>query len=637
MPNPTSPSRLPRFFALILTLGATSAVWGDGFSTPNYPTAKLHAAVKVNPDGSYVARETTCYRINQYRLISKLNTVKVPYPAGLASLKVTDAYTQKPDGRRIPVKPAAIRDQDSTSDTNDGFNDDREIVIVFPQVEVGDQTCYTATENHHLPVFKGHYTFTAIVSPWGSIEDLQIQLDLPADYRYATRGGMAPAHTVTPLGNGQTRYAFAHRQTEQWQDEPEANLPDDYAPSLWVSNYPDWSTLARVYRSDFQDKTTLTPALRKLAERITSGLTDPHAKAIALFRWVQQNIRYVSISLGRGGVVPHSASEVLEHRYGDCKDHSMLMEALLQAVGIESTPVLISSYNEYEKPPLPVDSAFNHMITYIPSLDLYLDATSHRSMPPLLEQNAEGKWVLHLKTGKLMQTPVSRPEQHTQDADITLKIQPDGAFLGTVINKETGHIETETRAYYRRNKADAVHMEKTIRKYLQGNGETGSGKIIAMPDPSDWNTPWIYSAEFEMDPLAPFPGPGALAIPSGLYGGVIQDHAEIRPRKEVRRFPHQCNRKTIIERYTLEFPATVRIIGIPQDSAYSSPSVSYTSQYRQHGNTVRVTRTLKRGTAAAYCTPKEHKELKDFHPTLQKDVRQQILYGPTIDLAKPTQ
>jgi len=626
------PSRTLRICTLTLTLGATGAVWGGGIHIPEYPVAKMHVTVSVKPDGSYVAQKSICYRVDHPRLIAKLHTEKVSYSAGLAKLKVTDAYTQKPDGRRIPVNPAAIRDQDSSSDTDDGFNDRREVVIVFQQLEVGDRTCYTATKNHHLPVFKGYYEFTAVVNPWEVVEDLQIQLDLPAGYRYATRGGMAPAHAVTSLGNGRTRYAFAHRQTQKLDKEPNANLPSDYAPSLWVSNYHSWSILASVYRTDLKDKTRLTPVLQKQAEQLTRGLTDPRAKAIAIFRWVQQNIRYVSILLGRGGVVPHTASEVLEHRYGDCKDHSMIMEALLQAVGIESTPVLISTDDKYEVPPLTVATAFNHMITYIPSLDIYLDATSRESMPPLLEHYAEGKWVLHVKTGELKQTPVSAPEQSTQDTDITLKIQPDGSFIGTVTSKETGHIETESRDYYRRNQAnDAERTAKAIQKYLQANGETGTGKIIAMPDPNDWNTPWIYSAEFEMDPLAPFPGPGALAIPSGLYGGVIQDHAEIRPRKEIRRFPHQCNRKTIIERHTLEFPATVRITHIPQDFNYSGESVSYASQYRQQGNTVQVTRTLKRGPATAYCTAKEHQELKDFHPTLQKDVRQQILYAPAVE------
>jgi hypothetical protein len=51
----------------------------------------------------------------------------------------------------------------------------------------------------------------------------------------------------------------------------------------------------------------------------------------------------VAIFLGNGGYEPHDAATVLENRYGDCKDHVALLEALLKAKGIASVPVLVGS------------------------------------------------------------------------------------------------------------------------------------------------------------------------------------------------------------------------------------------------------------------------------------------------------
>ena len=80
----------------------------------------------------------------------------------------------------------------------------------------------------------------------------------------------------------------------------------------------------------------VTPDLVQLAQSLTAGLTDERSKVNALYQWVSQNIRYVSVAIGNGGWVPHPAAQGLEHRYGDCKDHAVLMQALLLAVGIQA-------------------------------------------------------------------------------------------------------------------------------------------------------------------------------------------------------------------------------------------------------------------------------------------------------------
>jgi transglutaminase-like putative cysteine protease len=86
----------------------------------------------------------------------------------------------------------------------------------------------------------------------------------------------------------------------------------------------------------------VTEDIRSLALKLTTGLTSERDKVKKLYEWVATNIRYVSVSLGDGRLVPHDAYEVLKNQYGDCKDHVVLLEALLDAVGIPSSPALIN-------------------------------------------------------------------------------------------------------------------------------------------------------------------------------------------------------------------------------------------------------------------------------------------------------
>ena len=121
----------------------------------------------------------------------------------------------------------------------------------------------------------------------------------------------------------------------------------DYAPILYVSTYPDMIAVGKAYADAAAPMAKITDRIQSLADEVTKGLTDDAAKVKALDHWVAKNIRYVAVTLGHGGLIPHPADQVLANRYGDCKDHAILMEALLAAVGIQSSTALVNAGTAY--------------------------------------------------------------------------------------------------------------------------------------------------------------------------------------------------------------------------------------------------------------------------------------------------
>ena len=55
---------------------------------------------------------------------------------------------------------------------------------------------------------------------------------------------------------------------------------------------------------------------------MTTGL-DTREKIRVLYRYLQQNHRYISVQVGIGGMQPISASAVYTNGYGDCKGLSI--------------------------------------------------------------------------------------------------------------------------------------------------------------------------------------------------------------------------------------------------------------------------------------------------------------------------
>ncbi len=104
--------------------------------------------------------------------------------------------------------------------------------------------------------------------------------------------------------------------------------------------------------------------VRALSDSITDEADTPWGRAKALERWVNDNIREKSMSVGFA-----TAKTVLRTRAGDCTEHSVLLAALLRAAGI---PSRVASGLVYS------DGAFcYHMWTeaYIGSAWTPLDAT----------------------------------------------------------------------------------------------------------------------------------------------------------------------------------------------------------------------------------------------------------------------
>lgn len=171
--------------------------------------------------------------------------------------------------------------------------------------------------------------------------------------------------------------------------EPLAAPLDRYAPVVCLGGEDkDWSTVGREYLKEIEDRIQPDPAARELAGKVTAGLPSERAKVEALTRYVQRELNYKAIEFGVRARRPNTAAESISHHYGDCKDHSLLLQQLLAAAGVPSHLVLL--HQEWKTvSELPTLDQFNHMIVYVPSLgahgfvdatEKYLDATSY---PPM--------------------------------------------------------------------------------------------------------------------------------------------------------------------------------------------------------------------------------------------------------------
>ena len=126
----------------------------------------------------------------------------------------------------------------------------------------------------------------------------------------------------------------------------------------------DWSAAGKVYLDEIQDKLE-TSRIADTATRLVRGIADDSRKIEIISRYVQKELHYEAIEFGRRAYVPKSARETLRDRYGDCKDHAVLLYSMLNAVDIPAELALVNIHRKV-LPELPNIDQFDHMIVSIP-------------------------------------------------------------------------------------------------------------------------------------------------------------------------------------------------------------------------------------------------------------------------------
>ncbi len=116
---------------------------------------------------------------------------------------------------------------------------------------------------------------------------------------------------------------------------------------------------------------------------------------------------------------------------------TVLMVALLTAVGIDSTPALISTDDIYQPPSVPV-LYFDHVITYIPSLNLFLDATAKQTPFAVLDQQNQGKPTLLLASAEIKYTPFDKAHQARRETLTLMSVTKNGEIIGSSIYRPAG-------------------------------------------------------------------------------------------------------------------------------------------------------------------------------------------------------
>lgn len=144
-------------------------------------------------------------------------------------------------------------------------------------------------------------------------------------------------------------------------------------------SFESWTTYGNWQEEIMHGLTELPDSEKNRVLSLTKDIEDNKEKIKVLFHYLQDETRYINVSIGTGGMKPYPAAYVAQNKYGDCKALTNYFKSLLDFLEIKSyyAKVYAGSPNEEIDKSFP-SQQFNHVILYIPleEEDLWLDLTS---------------------------------------------------------------------------------------------------------------------------------------------------------------------------------------------------------------------------------------------------------------------
>ncbi|UII20912.1 DUF3857 domain-containing protein [Fulvivirga ligni] len=145
-------------------------------------------------------------------------------------------------------------------------------------------------------------------------------------------------------------------------------------------------------------------------DQLIKGVSDRKEIVKILYHYLQDNTRYINVSLETGGLKPFPASYVCDKKYGDCKGLTIYMKAMLSYVGINSYYTLIDAGDKFDDVDFDFPSQqFNHVVLMVPfeKDTVWLENTSQINPFNYMGTFTQGRYafVVDGSNSKFVKTP----------------------------------------------------------------------------------------------------------------------------------------------------------------------------------------------------------------------------------------
>lgn len=268
-----------------------------------------------------------------------------------------DAETkvQSMHGWCIPAqgKDYDVKDKDAIESSLPGVangelvSDIRTRLLMIPAADPGSIVGYEIEQEERPFIYQDIWVFQREIPT----RETRFTLQLPPGWEY--KATWLNYSEVKPAASGNNQWQWVINDVKAIRREQDMPPWRGVAGQLLISFLPpggsdkkgfqSWAEIGKWEGNLAQGRRDLSPELKQKVADLTAKSPTTLAKMKTLASFVQQDVRYVAIELGIGGLQPHAAGDIYNHHYGDCKDKATLLSGMLKEIGVESHYISINT------------------------------------------------------------------------------------------------------------------------------------------------------------------------------------------------------------------------------------------------------------------------------------------------------
>jgi transglutaminase-like putative cysteine protease len=491
---------------------------------------------------------------------------------------------------------------------------------VFPDLEPHDviEVRYRVDDVAHRNLFADYFGDLHVLQDFVPTLHMQYVLITPTTREIYRNTPRLPGLTYTQRIEGKRRI-----DTYVVQGQPPLRSEDDMpgvteiAPYLHVSTYKSWQDVGRWYWGLIKDQLYADAALKRTVADLMIGATTTRQKVERIHGWAVKHTRYVALEFGIHGFLPYRVPLIVQRGFGDCKDKASLMYTMLREAGIDARIVLVRTRRNGAMEPAPASlSAFDHAITYVPGLDLYLDGTAEHSGIDELPSEDQGVMVLLVGPdgAELRQTPVHTADKNVRTRKLQVQLSADGSAR---IDGSEEVVGAEASGYREHYEATGTRTERLTRA-LAGTYPGVEVQSQRFEDLTSLSAPVRYSYRLRVPQLGRWDG-NELQLPPTTLGDLVRNLT----RTPTRLHPLVLSgAHTYLEERVVQLSAGLRVGTLPAGGEVSSPFGKLSVKVTQDKGVITARSELV--MTRARVMPAEYAELRRWAEAAEQLLRQRI-------------
>lgn len=306
-------------------------------------------------------------RIETTAGLNDLSQLKLYFEPSYQQLTIHSIHVYRGGSTIDALKPSEIKVIQKEDQLDQQlYNGTLAALIFMNDLRVGDVVDYAYSVSGENPVLGGRFADRVYLADSQAAQRLIVRVVWPTHRSLEIKKQHTSLEPVVQAAGDETEYLWDRLDVSAVEREDSTPGWVERFPAVDLTEFKNWADVVQWALPLFKVSVTSPPQLEAKVQGWKTQFQTPEARLVAALRFVQDEVRYLGIEMGRYSHQPSQPASVFNRRFGDCKDKSFLLSTILNGLGIDAAPALVNartgkSLDNWQPSPF----AFNHVIVQV--------------------------------------------------------------------------------------------------------------------------------------------------------------------------------------------------------------------------------------------------------------------------------